>query len=90
MEEIGKGIGKDARNAVRGYIDDRVEIARKTVQDVESRIRTGTPVILEWSVPFGFSNEFGEKSKKERIGIIRKAMGNFTQYQKFSSNRFSK
>ena len=84
------GIIKKTLNAVKTYKDERVNIAKKTIREVESKIRTGGPVIFEWSVPVGFSNEFGEKTKKERICAMRSALNQFDRVQRVSQNRVFK
>ena len=86
MPEIIKNI----KQAGRGYVKDRVQIGRDTLQSVESRIRSGAPTLFELGLPPGLSVEFGEHQKKERIGIIRKALCNFPRVQKFQDKRFFK
>lgn len=88
MSEIK--IGKNLRSAIRGYAEERKQIAKNTVGDVTSRIRSGKPTIFELGLPPGLSQEFGEKTKKERIGSIRKALGNFEVYKKFSETKLLK
>lgn len=66
MSEIIKNI----KQAGRGYIKDRVQIGRDTLENVESRIRSGSPTLFELGLPPGLSVEFGESQKKKRIGAL--------------------
>jgi len=81
--------GKDVRESVREYINDRIKIAKDTAKMVESRIRTGEPTIIRPDlVVVALTDEFGSTTKKERSKAIRKMVGKiFPAYKDFETRR---
>lgn len=87
-----KKIVKNIQDAVKHYINKRIEIAKDTARAVESRIRTGEPVLGELSLFVGgLSTQFGEKTKRDRIKLIRETLSKaFPRYDEFSKRRIIK
>jgi len=83
--------GKDLREGVRQYIDDRIKIAKNTAKMIEERIRTGEPTIIRPDLLVGIgslSEEFGTTTKKERIKAVRKLVEKiFPEYKEFERRR---
>jgi hypothetical protein len=84
--------GKNVREAVRDYINDRIQIAKNTAKRIESRIRTGEPTIIRPDlVVVALTDEFGSTTKKERSKAIRKMVGKiFPAYKDFETRRLIK
>lgn len=83
---------QNIKDAIRDYVKKRIEIARNTARAVESRIRTGEPLLGEISFAVGgLSTEFGEKTKKERIKALRETLSRISpRYNEFSQKRLIK
>lgn len=85
LQQVG---GRPAGQPIRRYVEERIKIAKKTAQQVESRIRTGAPPLGELGIPPGLSTKFGERTKMERIAAIRRLLtSTFPIVKQFSETR---
>jgi len=76
------------RKGIQEYIEERIEQARMTAKEVESRIRTGTPPLFELSIgPLDLSTKFGEAARERRLQARTRLLKRFPLYKRFSERR---